>query len=73
MFPSRPAGEVRRRLAGPVDERIDGPSVTTSDDGALTFDEGLARFDCTVYREVEAGTAHPFEGSQPRLPVRCSQ
>jgi flavin reductase (DIM6/NTAB) family NADH-FMN oxidoreductase RutF len=47
--------EVCRQLAGPVDERFDGLGVTSSDDGALTLDEGLARFDCTVYREVEAG------------------
>ena len=30
-------------------------TVTASGDGAVTLDEGLARFDCTVYREVEAG------------------
>lgn len=48
-------GEVCRQLAGPVDERFDGIGFTTSDDGALTLDEGLARFDCTIYREVEAG------------------
>ena len=29
--------------------------ISASDDGALTLDEGLARFDCTIYREVEAG------------------
>jgi len=48
-------GEVCRQLAGPVDERFDGIGVSASDDGALTLDEGLARFDCTIYREVEAG------------------
>ena len=32
-----------------------GVAVTASSDGAVTLDEGLARFDCTVYREVEAG------------------
>jgi flavin reductase (DIM6/NTAB) family NADH-FMN oxidoreductase RutF len=48
-------GEVCRQLAGPVDQRFDGIPVTVSEDGALTLDEGLARFDCTVYREVEAG------------------
>ena len=39
------------------------PSVTASTasrsgrptEGAVTLDEGLARFDCTLYREVEAG------------------
>ena len=48
-------GEVCRRLAGPVDSRFDGLAVSSSRDGALTLDEGLARFDCTIYREVEAG------------------
>lgn len=48
-------GEVCRQLAGPVDSRFDGLVLSASDDGALTLDEGLARFDCTVYREVEAG------------------
>jgi flavin reductase (DIM6/NTAB) family NADH-FMN oxidoreductase RutF len=48
-------GEVCRQLAGPVDQRFDGIGTSASDDGALTLDEGLARFDCTIYREVEAG------------------
>jgi flavin reductase (DIM6/NTAB) family NADH-FMN oxidoreductase RutF len=48
-------GEVCRQLAGPVDQRFAGLGVSASDDGALTLDEGLARFDCTIYREVEAG------------------
>jgi flavin reductase (DIM6/NTAB) family NADH-FMN oxidoreductase RutF len=48
-------GEVCRRLAGPVDHRFDGVDVTTSEDGATTLDDGLARFDCSIYREVEAG------------------
>lgn len=47
--------EVCRQLAGPVASRFDGVPVTTSEDGAVTLDEGLARFDCTVHREVEAG------------------
>ena len=47
--------EVCRQLAGEPAERFDGVSVSVSDDGALTLDEGLARFDCTIYREVEAG------------------
>ncbi|MEP9384723.1 flavin reductase family protein [Nocardioides sp. KR10-350] len=47
--------EVCRQLAGPVDQRFDGIPVSASDDGALTLDEGVARFDCTIYREVEAG------------------
>jgi len=48
-------GEVCRQLAGPVEHRFDGVPVTASEDGAVTLDEGLARFDCTIYREVEAG------------------
>jgi flavin reductase (DIM6/NTAB) family NADH-FMN oxidoreductase RutF len=47
--------EVCRQLAGPVPHRFDGLGVSASDHGALTLDEGLARFDCTIYREVEAG------------------
>ena len=48
-------GDVCRRLAGPVEHRFDGVDVSASEDGAVTLDEGLARFDCTVHREVEAG------------------
>ena len=48
-------GEVCRQLAGPVDQRFDGIAVSTTDLGAVTLDEGLARFDCTLYQEVEAG------------------
>ena len=48
-------GAVCRQLAGPVDDRFTDLAVSASDDGALTLDEGLARFDCTIYREVEAG------------------
>jgi flavin reductase (DIM6/NTAB) family NADH-FMN oxidoreductase RutF len=48
-------GEVCRQLAGPVEHRFDGIEVSASDQGAVTLDEGLARFDCTIYREVEAG------------------
>ena len=48
-------GEVCRQMAGPVDRRFDGLAISASDDGAVTLDDGLARFDCTIYREVEAG------------------
>jgi flavin reductase (DIM6/NTAB) family NADH-FMN oxidoreductase RutF len=48
-------GDVCRQLAGPVDERFDGIAVSATDDGAVTLDDGLARFDCTIYGEVEAG------------------
>jgi flavin reductase (DIM6/NTAB) family NADH-FMN oxidoreductase RutF len=48
-------GDVCRRLAGPVEHRFDDVAVTSTEDGAVTLDEGLARFDCSIYREVEAG------------------
>lgn len=48
-------GAVCRQLAGAVEHRFDGIAVNASEEGAVTLDEGLAHFDCTVYREVEAG------------------
>ena len=48
-------GDVCRQLAGPVERRFDGLDVSTTEQGATTIDDGLARFDCTIYREVEAG------------------
>ena len=48
-------GDVCRRLAGQVDQRFDNVIVSASQDGAVTLDEGLARFDCTIFREVDAG------------------
>lgn len=48
-------GVVCRQLAGPVDERFTGLAVTVSPDCAVTLDEGLAQFDCTIYQEVDAG------------------
>jgi flavin reductase (DIM6/NTAB) family NADH-FMN oxidoreductase RutF len=48
-------GETCRQLAGPVDERFVGLPATVSGRGAVTLDDGLARFDCSIYREVEAG------------------
>jgi flavin reductase (DIM6/NTAB) family NADH-FMN oxidoreductase RutF len=48
-------GDVCRQLAGPVDRRFDRVPVSVTDAGAVTLDEGLARFDCSIYREVEAG------------------
>ncbi|PVG81747.1 flavin reductase [Nocardioides gansuensis] len=48
-------GEVCRQLAGAVEHRFDGVAVKATEEGAVTLDEGLARFDCTVYLEVEAG------------------
>ena len=46
---------VCRQLAGPVDQRFEGIAHAVSEAGALTLDEGLARFDCTIYQEVDAG------------------
>jgi flavin reductase (DIM6/NTAB) family NADH-FMN oxidoreductase RutF len=48
-------GDVCRQLAGDVHRRFDGIPVRVTDDGAVLLDEGLARFDCSLYREVEAG------------------
>jgi flavin reductase (DIM6/NTAB) family NADH-FMN oxidoreductase RutF len=48
-------GELCRQLAGRVDRRFDDVEVRVTRDGAVLLEEGLARFDCSVYREVEAG------------------
>ena len=48
-------GDLCRQLAGPVERRFDGVRISASDDGAVTLDDGLARFDCTIHEEVEAG------------------
>lgn len=48
-------GEVCRQLAGPVERRFDGVAVSITSDEALTLDEGLARFDCTIHDELAAG------------------
>jgi flavin reductase (DIM6/NTAB) family NADH-FMN oxidoreductase RutF len=48
-------GEICRRLAGPVEHRFDGIAASVAETGAVTVDDGLARFDCSIYREVEAG------------------
>ncbi|MFY0407622.1 flavin reductase family protein [Solicola sp. PLA-1-18] len=48
-------GDVCRQLAGDVEHRFDDVAVTTTADGAATLDEGLARFDTSIHREVEAG------------------
>ena len=69
-------GDVCRRLAGPVDHRFDDVTVTATEDGAVTLDEGLARFECSVYREVEAGDhtivileLHAVEHTDTSLPL----
>jgi flavin reductase (DIM6/NTAB) family NADH-FMN oxidoreductase RutF len=48
-------GDACRQLAGPVQHRFDGLSLTATEDGAVTLDDGLARFDCTIHDEVQAG------------------
>lgn len=47
--------QVCRQLAGPVEHRFDDVEVTVGERDAVTLDEGLARFDCTVHDEVVAG------------------
>jgi len=47
--------DVCRQLAGPVESRFDGLDVVTTEQGAITLKDGLARFDCTIFREVVAG------------------
>ena len=48
-------GEACRQLAGPPAERFDDIPVSVTAEGAVVLDEGLAHFDCSLYREVEAG------------------
>jgi flavin reductase (DIM6/NTAB) family NADH-FMN oxidoreductase RutF len=48
-------GAVAQQLAGPAENRLDRVAATVSAGGAITLDEALARFDTTIYREVEAG------------------
>ena len=46
---------VARQLAGAVERRFDGLTLTATDDGAVTLDDGLAHIDTTIHREVLAG------------------
>ena len=69
-------GAVARQLAGRVDQRFAGIDLTVTDDGAVTLDDGLAMFDCSVYREVEAGDhtivllqLHAVEHADTSLPL----
>ena len=48
-------GPLCRQLAGPVEQRFAGVPHTVTSEGAVILDDGLAVFDTTVYREVEAG------------------
>jgi flavin reductase (DIM6/NTAB) family NADH-FMN oxidoreductase RutF len=44
-----------RQLAGPAAGRFAGLALALTEAGAVTLADGLARFDTTIYREVEAG------------------
>lgn len=48
-------GAACRQLAGEPSERFDGLAVSVNDNGALTLEDGVGRFDCTIHTEVEAG------------------
>ncbi|KUL34213.1 flavin reductase family protein [Actinoplanes awajinensis] len=48
-------GETCRQLAGPVEHRFDGLPASVTAAGAVLLDNGLARFDCSIDREVAAG------------------
>ena len=67
-----------QQLAVPVERRFDGLSVTVTEDGALTLDDGLARFDCTIHDEVQAGDhlivilrLHAVEHAGTSQPLVC--
>lgn len=69
-------GEVCRQLAGPVEHRFDGVATSATDQAAVTLDDGLARFDCSIYQEVEAGDhtlvllqLHAVEHADTSLPL----
>ena len=51
----RPHRCLCRQLAGDPARRFAGLALSTSAEGAVTLDDGLTRFDCSLYREVEAG------------------
>jgi flavin reductase (DIM6/NTAB) family NADH-FMN oxidoreductase RutF len=48
-------GPLCRQLAGPVAERFTDVAHTVTPQGAVVVDDGLARFDTTIYREIDAG------------------
>ena len=48
-------GSACRQLAGPPPERFSGLAASANEHGAVTLDDGVARFDCTIHAEVEAG------------------
>lgn len=48
-------GPLCRQLAGPVEGRFAGVDVTVTEGGAVLVDDGLARLETTIHREVDAG------------------
>jgi flavin reductase (DIM6/NTAB) family NADH-FMN oxidoreductase RutF len=48
-------GPLCRQLSGPASERFNEVVFEITDDGAVMLAEGLAQFDCTICKEVEAG------------------
>lgn len=69
-------GKVCRQLAGPVEHRFDGVAFTVREEDALTLDDGLVRFDCTIHDEVVAGDhtivllrVHAIEHADTSLPL----
>jgi flavin reductase (DIM6/NTAB) family NADH-FMN oxidoreductase RutF len=46
---------VCRQLAGAAEHRFDGLRTTLGDGGAVVLDDAVATFDCTIFREVQAG------------------
>ncbi|MBU2667804.1 flavin reductase family protein [Actinoplanes bogorensis] len=69
-------GGLARQLAGPVAARFTGVEVVRNEGGAVTLPDGLARFDTTIYREVEAGDhtivllrLHAVEHADHSLPL----
>lgn len=69
-------GALARQLAGPVAERFAGVEVTRGELGSITLVDGLAQFETTIYREVEAGDhtivlleLHAVRHAGPSLPL----
>lgn len=67
---------VCRQLAGPVEHRFEGVEVTATEAGAVTLDDGLARFETSLFREVVAGDhtivlleLHAVDHSDTSLPL----
>ena len=48
-------GTLARQLAGPVEHRFDSVEIAVSDLGAAVIADGVAHFDTSIYREVDAG------------------